>query len=512
MTGPSVATSLRGLDRKPAVVVVGAGPVGLWLAAELAIGGVDVIVLDKRTERSPFSRALTVHARTLEVFAMRGIVDGWLREGRRLPTTHWAMLTSRLDLSVLDTHFPFALAIPQSRTEELIEAHARRVGVRIVRGAQVTAVREHGDIMQVDGQDVATGEAWRLQADYVVGCDGRRSIVRESVGIDYQGGDGSLSCVIGDVRVSEGVLPPATTMQTDGGSFYAVKIDDERSRLIGIQPARMIGIDGNSATLEDLRACIIAITGTDYGMHDPSWVTQLAASTYLARGYRRGRVLLAGDAAHVQFPMGGQGMNVGIQDAMNLGWRLALVTRGEASPDVLDDYGAERRPAASHVIDDTLAQTGLVAATGPEGSALREVFAEALRSEPGLNRRLAMVASGLAVSYAATDDQHPAVGCRMPDQPLRNGGNLFDRMTGGTSVSLGLDAPAAPIRVETAGPVYLEGHNGRCQLAAAVVRPDGYVLWARGADGTNEDRRTVNSLLEPSATASAGPVDVAARA
>ncbi|HEY2240933.1 MAG TPA: FAD-dependent monooxygenase, partial [Streptosporangiaceae bacterium] len=362
------------------VIVVGAGPVGLWLAAELRIGGANVIVLEKRDQRSEHSRAFTLHARTLEVFAARGLAGGWLAEGQRIPSTHYAMLSSRLDLSVLDSDFPFVLFMPQVRTEELLEEHAVAVGVQILRGHEVTAVAAGDDGVRV----TATGPDGprEFRAGYLAGCDGRRSIVRDAAGIGYEGTEDTITCVIGDVHLADADVPPAMTLHSAGGSFYGVRLDRTRHRLIGIEHATMTTARDVPLEFDEYRGTIERLAGRDFGMHDPTWLTRVGSSTFQADRYRSGRLVLAGDAAHVHFPMGGQGLNLGLQDAMNLGWKLAAVARAAAPADLLDSYGSERAPAGQAVIQDTLAQTAVVAAQGREGQALRAMLTSALTASP----------------------------------------------------------------------------------------------------------------------------------
>ena len=320
------------------VIVVGAGPVGLWLAAELQLGGANVIVLEKRDQRSPHSRAFTLHARTLEVFASRGLANGWLARGQRIPSAHYAMLSSRLDLSVLDSDFPFVLFIPQVRTEELLEEHALAMGVPVLRGVEVTGVATTDEGVRVTA-DTATGPR-EFRASYLAGCDGRRSVVRDAAGIGYQGTEDTITCVIGDVHVADDDVPPALTLHSEGGSFYGVRLDETRHRLIGIEHATMTTPREVPLEFAEYRATIERLAGRDFGMYDPDMLTRVGSSTFQADRYREDRIVLAGDAAHVHFPMGGQGLNLGLQDAMNLGWKLAAVARSMAPPELLDSYAA----------------------------------------------------------------------------------------------------------------------------------------------------------------------------
>jgi 2-polyprenyl-6-methoxyphenol hydroxylase-like FAD-dependent oxidoreductase len=465
----------------PDVVVVGAGPVGLWLASELQLGGARVLVVEKRLERSVNSRAMTLHARTLETFAMRGMVGPWLAEGIQIPTTHYAMLSSRLDLTHLDTDFPFALFIPQVRTEELLEAHAREIGVTIIRGVQATAVDDQGDRVRiaVTGLDVAT----ELTASYVVGCDGRRSAVRAASGISYTGTEDWLTSVLGDVILDQPEMPPAITMHTETGSFYAVKIDAVRHRLIGIEHASLKVPVTTPLEFDEFRDIIRHLVGTDFAMRDPSWVTRVGSATYQADEYRKGRVFLAGDAGHVHFPMGGQGLNLGVQDAMNLGWKLAAVVTGKADETILDSYQAERLPVGSLIIDDTLAQTGLVAMPGREGRAMRDMMTKAIGSNPGLNGQLALAVSGLGVDYGRPESSHPMVGRRVPNRPLSDGRSVFDLLHDGRFQLVGarpddVDPDLLPdpaLLTVTAATV---SAGAPWDLSAALIRPDGHLAWA----------------------------------
>jgi 2-polyprenyl-6-methoxyphenol hydroxylase-like FAD-dependent oxidoreductase len=468
-------------------VVVGAGPVGLWLAAELRLGGTNVIVLEKRERPSEHSRAFTLHARTLEVFACRGLAGGWLAEGQRIPSTHYAMLSSRLDLSVLDSDFPFVLFMPQVRTEELLKEHATAVGVPILRGHEVTSVAADGDGVRViaDGPDGPR----EFRAGYLAGCDGRRSIVRDAAGIGYEGTEDTITCVIGDVRLADADVPPAMTLHSEGGSFYGVRLDRTWHRLIGIEHATMGTARDVPLGFDEYRATIQRLTGRDFGMHDPAWLTRVGSSTFQADQYRSGRIVLAGDAAHVHFPMGGQGLNLGLQDAMNLGWKLAAVARSDASPELLDSYGAERAPAGQAVIQDTLAQTAVVAAQGREGQALRAMLASALTASPDFNRRLAVAASGVDVAYPAGAGDHPLTGRRVPNLKLTDGSDVFGRLTPGRFVLTGIPpgdlagqaGPDAGAAVAATGNGFAGAQPPWDSVAAALIRPDGHLAWAAGA-------------------------------
>ncbi len=484
------------------VVVVGAGPVGLWLAAELSLAGASVMVLDKRPNRSEHSRALTVHARTLETFALRGVVGPWLAEGITIPTTHYAMLSTRLDLRGLDSDYPFTLAIPQKRTEEFIEEYARGLGVPIRRGEEAVAFTETPDGVTVRAVEGASGRRTTYSGRYLVGCDGRRSTVRTQAGIGYTGSEGTVGCLLGDVRLTDPTVGAAVSMQTGTGSFYAVRITAERYRLIGIEPDAAPVARDTPATLEELRQSILRITGSDYGMHDPVWVTRLGSATFQADEYRRGRVMLAGDAAHVHFPMGGQGMNLGIQDAMNLGWKLGMVVRRAAPPSLLDSYHAERSPIGQLVISDTLAQTALVGVSGAEGMALRAMMNTALADNPRLNTTLGTFASGVDVRYPAGPGDHPLVGSRVPNLHLDDGTGVFELLHRGLTTVLGMSGDrlrehlgAAADDVTATAATVTGRTDAWGELGAAIVRPDGYLAWAADTSQPGAPASEVASAL-----------------
>ena len=484
------------------VVVVGAGPVGLWLAAELRLAGVGVVVLEKRPERSPHSRALTLHARTLEVFALRGIVDRWLAEGIQVPSTHYAMLATRLDLSGLDCDYPFALSIPQKRTEELIEEHASSLGLDLRRGVEVLTVGHATDgAAHVRARDCSTGEEMTYDARYVVGCDGRRSTVRQSIGVGYTGTDDTLTCILGDVRVQDATMAKALSMSTERGSVYAVRINRDYSRVIGIEHETMHTARNKHATFDELRATIERVAGTDYGMFDPAWVTRVGSATFQADAYRRGRIFIAGDAAHVHFPMGGQGMNLGIQDAMNLGWKLAAVLRGDANDDLLTTYHAERAPVGAMVIEDTLSQTGLVAIPGREGVALRNTMDTALATNPRLNSDLGTFASGINVAYAA-DNSHPLAGHRVPNLPLTDGSTVFQMLHDGRPLLIGISPQdvsaligAVSDRVHITPAMLAPPDGDWAGVHSAIIRPDGYLAWAPLPQGEQEGAESASKAL-----------------
>ncbi|SNY42990.1 FAD-dependent oxidoreductase [Paractinoplanes atraurantiacus] len=367
------------------VIVVGAGPTGLWLSAELALAGLSVTVLERRPAPAEFSKAMGVHARTLEVLAMRGVAEPLLKAGKPLPTWHWGFLPSRLDLTALDTPYPFMLAVPQTRTEAALEEHALRLGVRIERGHPVGAVHAYDDHVVVDG----------VEARYVVGADGGGSAVRKAAGIGFPGTGGSVVAFVADA-VLDDPPPPGFSVVGPAGSLILAPAPGGRFRVAGYDPQHQD--TAAPFPVEDLRDFLIRVTGGDFGLREAYWLSRFGNATRMASAYRAGRVLLAGDAAHIHFPTGGVGLNTGIQDAMNLGWKLAAVIRGEAPSTFLDTYESERRPVSEAVAADTQAQTVLLTAITPEGAALRAAVS-AMVAQPGINLGLAQQISGLSVAY-----------------------------------------------------------------------------------------------------------------
>jgi 2-polyprenyl-6-methoxyphenol hydroxylase-like FAD-dependent oxidoreductase len=376
------------------------------------------------------------------------------------------------------------LFMPQVRTEELLEEHARAVGVPVLRGVEVTSVTVQPDGVRVGAR--GTGGPREFRASWLAGCDGRRSIVRDAAGIGYHGTEDTITCVIGDVHVADDDVPPAMTLPSEGGSFYGVRLDETHHRLIGIEHATMTTPRDAPLEFEEYRATIERLAGRDFGMYDPDMLTRVGSSTFQADRYREGRIVLAGDAAHVHFPMGGQGLNLGLQDAMNLGWKLAAVARSTAPPELLDSYGGERAPVGRAVIEDTLAQTAIVAAQGREGQALRGMLTSALTASHELNARLAVAASGVDVAYPAGAGDHPLTGRRVPNLKVEDGSDLFGRLAAGRFVLVGVSPddlaahlePGLRPAVTATAAGFAAGRAPWDRLSAALVRPDGHLAWA----------------------------------
>jgi 2-polyprenyl-6-methoxyphenol hydroxylase-like FAD-dependent oxidoreductase len=467
------------------VIVVGGGPVGLWAACELRLAGLEVAVLEQRDAPTRLSRALTLHGRTMELFAMRAIADRFLAEGRPISTGHYAALDTLLDLSVFDTRYPFALFLPQSRTEELLESHARDLGVDIRRGYRVEGVSgDTGQGYRVTAHHAAGHDTFTARA--IVGADARRSIVRDSAGIAFEGHPSTRSIMMGDVRMAPLDGPPLRRVSNARGGVMIAPVSlDGLMRVIVADPARMDVPLGEPLTLEELSAAANAILDTDLGMRDPVWLTRFGDEMRLAARYRHGNVFVVGDAAHIHAPMGGQGMNVGLQDAMNLGWKLAAVLKGEAPDALLDSYEAERRPVGEQLARNTAGQVALATGFDPAHLALRAEMSD-LIAQPEVNRRLAGALTGFDLRYG------PGTllggGERVLDRALvledgRTTG-LHDLLADGRWLHLSPDrqtrrelpawiAPTA-VRFETARPT--EGEE--TQRSALLVRPDGYSVTA----------------------------------
>jgi 2-polyprenyl-6-methoxyphenol hydroxylase-like FAD-dependent oxidoreductase len=468
------------------VAVVGGGPVGMWLAAELHRGGVRPVVLERRAERPPYSKALTIYPRTVEQFAMRGLVDRWLAEGTPVPSSHFALLKNRLDFSFLDSRYPYTLFLPQRRTEELLEEHLGELGVPYLRQRAVTGLRQDGAGVDLDVDSPEGPEV--VRAAYVVGCDGAASVVRAAAGIDFAGTPDTWWTILGDVELTDPPQAPTLSLNQPGGSMYGVAIGGGRYRLAAIDHTTLQHPADKPVTFEDLRASVLRLAGTDFGMRETpdAWLSRVGNATRQAACYRAGRVLLAGDAAHIHYPAGGQGLNLGLQDATNLAWKLAAEVRGGAPPGLLDSYHAERYPVGLDVIDDSLAQCGLIANPSREGIALRDRFNAILGAHPSLGRELAVRLSGLAIRYPAAAG---VAGQRVPDLDLRGApaATIFGLLHSAKFVLLNLgSAVAAPTgfagRLDIVTAELAGEHPEWTGVRAMLIRPDGYIAWASHGD------------------------------
>ncbi|MFE7777133.1 FAD-dependent monooxygenase [Streptomyces sp. NPDC057445] len=482
------------------IVIVGAGPTGLWLATELRLQGTSVTVLEARKERSPHSKALTIHPRTVEILGMRGLADDYISAGMPLPSGHFGALDARMDFRGLETPYPFTLLLPQARTEELLEEHARAQGAQIRRGHRVTDLEQGADSVRIEVEGPAG--PYTVEARYVVGCDGTRSRVREASGIGFPGTDTAIWGWLGDVVLDRPPAGPVSTFGPQGG-VMAAPMPDGLTRFVGIAPEDHRTDHPGELTLQEVRTKTLRVLGTDFGMRDPRWLSRFGNATRQAAAYREGRVLLAGDAAHMHFPTGGVGLNVGFQDATNLGWKLAATVRGTATADLLDTYHTERHPVGARLLDSTRAQTALMTAYSVEGQALRTFLADMVRELPDFSRTLAERVGALDVRYPPADPAtaHPLTGTRVPDLAFADGTSLFPLMSEGRHLLLDLTgadtAHATPEGLSLPHgthrhAAHLAQPEGRWTTVRTVlIRPDGHITWAR--DDSNSATSPIRS-------------------
>ena len=471
-----------------AVVIAGGGPTGLMLAGELALAGVDVAVVERRPSQELLgSRAGGLHARTIEILDQRGIAERFLSEGQVAQVAGFAGIT--LDISDFPTRHPYGLGLWQNAIERILAGWVQELGVPIGYGREVT-----GFAQDSSGVDVELSDGRPLRAEYIVGCDGGRSLVRKTAGIDFPGWDPTTSSLIALVEMTEepelGIRRDEVGMHALGRTEYEIgdgQVVYADSGPVGVMVTeRHVGATAEP-TLRELSDALVAVYGTDYGIHSPTFISRFTDATRQAATYRQGRILLAGDAAHVHAPDGGQGLNTGVQDAVNLGWKLAQVVKGLTPDTLLDTYHVERHPVAARVLRVTMASVALRRAD-ERTTALREMTAELLGlDEP--RRRLAGTMSGLDIHYDLGEG-HPLLGRRMPDLdlvtadgPLR----VFSLLHEARPVLLdlgdhGFDITPWADRVRSIGAEY----TGAWELpvvgavsapTALLIRPDGYVAW-----------------------------------
>ena len=464
-----------------AVVIAGGGPTGLMLAGELALAGVDVVIVERRASQDvDGSRAGGLHSRTIEVLDQRGIADRFLAEGQAMQVQGFAGIP--LDISDFPTRHNYGLALWQSHFERILAGWIGELGVPISRGREVTGFGQDDS-----GVDVQLSDGRSLRADYLVGCDGGRSVVRKAAGIEFAGWDATASWLIAEVEMDEA---PELGMRPEGGGIGPVKDGGPFRVVLKEQPDENAG----EPTLQDLHESLSAAYGTDFGAHSPTWVSRFTDMTRQAASYREGRALLAGDAAHVHPPQGGQGLNTGVQDAVNLGWKLAQVVDGTSPESLLDTYHAERQPVGARVLHNTMAQVALVR-IDERSRALRDTVLELLAmDEP--RRRIAGMISGLDIHYDLGEG-HPLLGRRMPDLDLVTAAGatrVFALLHDARGVLLNLDRPRArdaspwadrvlAIDAEQGGDWELPVLGHVAAPAAVLIRPDGYVAWV--SDGTD---------------------------
>jgi 2-polyprenyl-6-methoxyphenol hydroxylase-like FAD-dependent oxidoreductase len=452
------------------VVIAGGGPTGLLLACELRLHGVHVLVLEKEAEPTRAVHALGLHVRSIEIMDQRGLLDRFLALGRRHPLGGFFAGIDKPAPERLDTAHPYVLGIPQPATDRLLAERATELGAEIRRGTALAGLDQDGD-----GVTAELADGTRLRARYLVGCDGGRSTVRRSLGVGFPGEPARVETLLGELEVAvppEEVAAVVAEVRTTQKRFGLGPLADGVYRVV--VPAEGVAEDRSTPpTLEEFRRQLRATAGTDFGVHSPRWLSRFGDATRQAERYRVGRVLLAGDAAHVHPPAGGQGLNLGLQDAFNLGWKLAAEVAGWAPAGLLDTYETERHPVAADVLTTTRAAMELLSPE-PGPRAVRRLVAELMDLEE-VNRYLVEKTTAISVRYDLGDG-HDLLGRRLRDVRLGRGhlyglmhrgrGLLLDR-TGRLSVAGWAD------RVD----VVVDGSED-LDVPAVLLRPDGHVAWA----------------------------------
>ncbi|MEU7878946.1 rifampin monooxygenase [Microbispora bryophytorum] len=469
--GPGLRSPAPGADRTPLtfdVIIAGCGPTGATLAAELRLHDVRVLVLEKETEPKSFVRIVGLHIRTIELMAMRGLLERIAQHGRRRPAGGFFAAVDKPAPEGLDSAHAYLLGIPQPVIERLLEEHAIALGAQVRHGCAVAGFEQDDEGVTVE---LAGGE--RLRSRYLVGCDGGRSTVRKLLGVGFPGEPSRTETLMGEMEAGvpqEEITAKVTEVNETrkpfqlrpfGGGVYGVVV-----------PALGVSDRAEPPTLEDFRQALRAIAGTDFGVHSPRWLSRFGDATRLAERYRVGRVLLAGDAAHIHPPIGGQGLNLGVQDAFNLGWKLAAQIRGWAPEALLDTYQAERHPVAADVLDNTRAQMELLS-TEPGPQAVRRLLTELMDIEE-VNRRLIEKITAIGIRYDFGEGPD-LLGRRLRDIDVKQG-NLYGLLHRGRGLLLDrterLTAGGWSDRVD-----YLADPTASLDVPCFLLRPDGHVAW-----------------------------------
>ncbi len=467
------------------VIVAGAGPTGLTLATELRRGGVDVLLLEQRAHRAQNgSRAAGMQPRTIEMLDQRGLVDRFLAAGPPADLGNFAGIV--LDYSTLPSRFPYALNIMQAETEQVLEDIATELGAPVHWSTTVTGFRQDATGVDVI-VDTPEGTA-TLRGSYLVACDGGRSTIRKLAGVGFPGTDATMACLTGEVELDDPPERPLFLQRRERGSVTAIQFRPGWHRVVTCEPQRAADPDG-PVTLEEMRASLLRVAGTDFGMHSPRWLSHFNDAARQADRYRIGRMLLAGDAAHIHLPAGGQGMNMGMQDAFNLGWKLAAVVRGEATDALLDTYHDERHAADADTLNVVRAQAVLFGL----GDQITQLYTLLTRlvglSE--VNAYLSATLSGLDIRYSGFGD-HPLQGRRVPDIAINTGGEpttIYELLHRANPVLLSFSDDAVlteaaawagritAVSATTTDPWTLPDGTAIPAPAALLIRPDGYIAW-----------------------------------
>ncbi|MGY4102920.1 rifampin monooxygenase [Nocardia sp. R16R-3T] len=451
------------------VIVAGAGPTGVMLASELRLRGVDALVLEKAAEPTKIVRALGLHVRSIEVMDQRGLLERFLAVGTRHEVGGFFAGIDKPWPDRMDTAHGYVLGIPQTVTEHLLTEHATELGVEIRRECEVVGLSQ-----DEDGVSVEVADGTRLRSRYLVGCDGGRSTVRKLLGVGFPGEPSSVDTLLGEVELTASAQELAAVMtevRKTQHRFGAMPLGDGVFRVVA--PADGVAEDRTVApTLNELKQQLRATAGTDFGVHSPRWLSRFGDATRQAERYRIGRVLLAGDAAHIHPPIGGQGLNLGIQDAFNLGWKLAAAVDGWAPVGLLDSYETERHPVGADVLNNTRAQMELIS-LDPGPQAVRRLMAELMDFE-NVTRYLIEKITAIGVHYDFGDG-HELLGRRLRDVTLKRG-RLYELMRGGRGLLLDqtglLSVQGWVDRVD-----HVVDVSEELEAPAVLLRPDGHVAW-----------------------------------
>ncbi len=491
-----------------AVVIAGGGPTGLMLAGELALAGVDVAIVERRLNQElKGSRAGGLHARTMEVLDQRGIADRFIAKGQKHPAVSFHQV--RLDIGDFPTRHNYLLALWQNHIERILAGWVEELAVPIYRGHEVT-----GFVQDESGVDVELSDRDALRAEYLVGCDGGRSLIRKAAGIEFPGWDATTSWLIAEAQTSQ---EPEWGFRQDARGIHAIgKREDRGPSCAGIVLTEPHVGSSTEPSLDDVRSALIAVYGTDFGIHSPTWISRFTDMARQAAAYRDRRILLAGDAAHVHAPVGGQGLNIGVQDAVNLGWKLAQVVHRTSPESLLDTYHAERHPVGARVLRSTMAQSAL-RKPDEQTRALGDYVAQFLKADE-VRKSMAAEMSGLDVHYNLGEG-HPLLGRRMPDLDLITAEGtvrMFTLLHRARAVLLNFGEPRGVDIAPWSNRVQLveARYDGAWELPvigvvtapnALLIRPDGYVAWV-GDESRHGLSDALTTWLGPPTGSSKPPV------